>query len=118
MRRRIARHVPGREIPVVVSEWGYAVEGLGEEEQAKYLLRALETNRRSGIPLTIWYNWQEPVTPWHSFGLLDLRGRPKPAYLALVPTGVREPAHEARPAQGPHGGGHAAGDQGRRRDQR
>ena len=29
-----------RDIPVVVSEWGYAVEGRGREEQANYLLRA------------------------------------------------------------------------------
>jgi hypothetical protein len=90
VRRRIARYAPGREIPVVVSEWGYAEEGLGEEEQARYLLRALETNRRAGIPLTIWYNWQEPVNSWHSFGLLDVRGRPKPAYRALTPV-ARKP---------------------------
>ena len=84
VRRRIALHAPDRDIPVVVSEWGYAVEGLGTERQAEYLLRALNTNRRSGIPLTIWYNWQEPITPWHSFGLLDVRGRPKPAYDAIA----------------------------------
>ena len=99
VRRRIARHAPDRDIPVVVSEWGYAVEGLGREEQAQYLLRALETNRRSGIPLTIWYNWQEPITPWHSFGLLDVRGRPKPAYLALASIGLREQGHEGRQGQ-------------------
>ena len=84
VRRRIALRAPDRDIPVVVSEWGYAVEGLGTEKQAEYLLRALDTNRRSGIPLTIWYNWQEPITPWHSFGLLDVRGRPKPAYDAIA----------------------------------
>jgi hypothetical protein len=84
VRQRIARRAPDRDIPVVVSEWGYAVEGLGREKQAEYLLRALNTNRRSGIPLTIWYNWQEPITPWHSFGLLDVHGRPKPAYDALT----------------------------------
>jgi hypothetical protein len=84
VRQRIALHAPDRDIPVVVSEWGYAVEGLGREKQAEYLLRALNTNRRSGIPLTIWYNWQEPINPWHSFGLLDVHGRPKPAYDALT----------------------------------
>jgi polysaccharide biosynthesis protein PslG len=84
VRRRIALRAPDRDIPIVVSEWGYAADGLGTEKQAEYLLRALHTNRRSGIPLTIWYNWQEPITPWHSFGLLDVHGRPKPAYDALT----------------------------------
>jgi polysaccharide biosynthesis protein PslG len=84
IRRRIAAHAPGRDIPVVVSEWGYALEGLGAEGQADYLMRALAVNRRAGIPITIWFNWQEPVNAWHSFGLLDVRGRPKPAYRAVL----------------------------------
>ena len=83
VRGLIARYAPGRTVPVVVSEWGYRVEGLGPEGQADFLLRALEVNRRAGIPLTIWFNWQEPINPWHSFGLIDVRGRPKPAYRAL-----------------------------------
>jgi hypothetical protein len=99
VRRRIAHYAPDLDIPVVVSEWGYAVEGLGREKQAEYLLRALDTNRRSGIPLTIWYNWQEPITPWHSFGLLDVRGQPKPAYLALKSTALRERGDEGRRGQ-------------------
>ena len=84
VRRLIARYARGRTVPVVVSEWGYPVEGLGPEGQADFLLRALAVNRRAGIPLTIWYNWQEPINPWHSFGLLDVRGQPKPAYVALT----------------------------------
>ena len=84
IRRRMVQHAPGRDLPIIVSEWGYPVEGLGAAKQADYVLRAINTNRKSGIPLTIWYNWQEPITPWHSFGLLDVRGRPKPAYDALV----------------------------------
>lgn len=84
IRRRMVLRTPDREVPIVVSEWGYPADGLGAEKQADYLLRALNTNRKSGIPITIWYNWQEPITPWHSFGLLDVHGRPKPAYDALV----------------------------------
>jgi hypothetical protein len=84
VRALMARYAPGRTIPLVVSEWGYRVEGLGPEGQADFLVRALEVNRRAGIPLTIWFNWQEPVNPWHSFGLLDVRGQPKPAYLAIA----------------------------------
>ena len=84
VRRRIAHHAPGRAVPIVVSEWGYPVEGLGAEGQADFLARALAVNERAGIPLTIWFNWQEPITPWHSFGLLDVRGEPKPSYYALA----------------------------------
>ena len=84
VRRLQARYAPGRTIPLVVSEWGYRVEGLGPEGQADFLVRALAVNRKAGIPLTIWYNWQEPITPWHSFGLLDVRGNPKPSYRALL----------------------------------
>jgi hypothetical protein len=88
VRALMARY--GRTLPLVVSEWGYPVEGLGPQGQADFLLRALAVNRQAGIPLTIWFNWQEPVTPWHSFGLLDVRGQPKPAYRALTDRG-REP---------------------------
>lgn len=88
VRRLQARYAPGRTVPLVVSEWGYRVEGLGLEGQADFLVRALAVNRKAGIPLTIWYNWQEPINPWHSFGLLDVRGEPKPAYRALM--GLRE----------------------------
>jgi hypothetical protein len=84
VRGLIAHYAPGRNVPGVVSEWGYRVEGLGAEGQADFLLRALAVNRRAGIPLTIWFNWQEPINPWHSFGLLDVRGQPKPAYVALT----------------------------------
>ena len=101
IRRRIALYAPDRDIPVVVSEWGYAVDGLGTERQAEYLLRALNTNRRSGIPLTIWFNWQEPITPWHSFGLLDVHGRPKPAYDAIV--GQQRTETDRRDARRPDG---------------
>ncbi len=87
VRALMERYAPGRDIPLIVSEWGYAVEGLGPQGQADYLLRALAVNRKAGIPLTIWFNWQEPITPWHSFGLLDVRGRPKPAYIALSGAG-------------------------------
>jgi hypothetical protein len=98
IRARIARFAPGREIPIVVSEWGYPVEGLGAEGQADFLLRAIAVNRKAGVPLTIWYNWQEPITPWHSFGLLDVRGRPKPAYEALA---GRESGSAVRPGRLP-----------------
>jgi hypothetical protein len=82
VRRLMTRHL-GRELPIVVSEWGYRAEDLGPEGQARTLLRALSVNQDAGIRLTVWYNWQDPIVPWDSFGLLDAAGRSKPAYEAL-----------------------------------
>jgi hypothetical protein len=73
----------GSKAPLVVSEWGYPAEQLGQDAQADLLRRCFAVNRAAGIPLTIWFNWQEPVGYWNSFGLLDIRGRPKPAYRVL-----------------------------------
>jgi len=100
MMSRVGR---GRILPIVVSEWGYPVEGHGLEGQADYLTRCLAVNEAAGIPLTIWFNWQEPVLPWNSFGLLDLRGRPKPAYAALAraAAGRNEPRAAKTPAPRP-----------------
>jgi hypothetical protein len=100
LRRRIAAYAPNREIPIVVTEWGYPALDIGADAQAEYLLRAIAVNRAAGIPLTCWYNWREPLLPWNSFGLIDVRGRTKPAYQALrelrgressPPTGHRGP---------------------------
>lgn len=83
IRGLIARYASGRSVPLVVSEWGYPASDVGEERQADYLARALSVNQDSGITLTIWYNWQDPVLPWSNFGLIDVNGRPRPAYRLL-----------------------------------
>ncbi len=83
VRRMMQAYGVPRRVPLVVTEWGYPGGELGTAVQADYLVRALRVNRGNGIPLTIWYCWQEPVLPWNSFGLLDVRGRAKPAYQAL-----------------------------------
>lgn len=83
IRQLISRYGPGREVPLVVSEWGYPVADVGEERQADYLARALAVNQAAGVALTIWYNWQDPVLPWSNFGLIDVNGRPRPAYRLL-----------------------------------
>lgn len=82
--RRLARvYAPRRQLPLVVTEWGYPAAAVGAKTQADLLMRALAVNRRENVPLTIWFCWQDPVIPWHSFGLLDARGQPRPAYDAL-----------------------------------
>jgi hypothetical protein len=83
VRRMMKAYGAPRRVPLVVSEWGYQGHEAETDVQADYLVRALTVNRSSGIPLTIWYCWQEPVLPWNSFGLLDVHGRAKASYLAL-----------------------------------
>jgi hypothetical protein len=83
-RALISRFSPGRDVPLVVTEWGYPAAQVGRAGQADHLVRSLAVSREAGIPLVIWYEWREPVLPWDSFGLLDARGRPKEAYEALM----------------------------------
>ena len=83
VRRMMKLHGAPRRMPLVVSEWGYPSREPETAAQADYIVRALTVNRSNGIPLTIWYCWQEPVLPWNSFGLLDVHGRAKAAYQAL-----------------------------------
>jgi polysaccharide biosynthesis protein PslG len=81
--RRMMRTSGASRTPIVVSEWGYQQRAAEPDEQADYLVRALTVNRSNGIALTVWYCWQEPILPWNSFGLIDVRGRAKAVYQAL-----------------------------------
>jgi polysaccharide biosynthesis protein PslG len=87
--RAVAALMPrGRERGLAVSEWGYTSTRPGSEaDQADKLVRALNTNLKEGIVLTVWYEWQDggddPGDPEHGFGLLRRDGSPKPSYEAL-----------------------------------
>lgn len=86
---------PG-EIPIISGEWGYssAWRKMDETRQGYLLARQMLTNIANGIPISIWYDWQDdgedPSDPEHHFGLVrnayyagrDPIYEPKPAYLA------------------------------------
>ncbi|HYV24225.1 MAG TPA: cellulase family glycosylhydrolase [Pyrinomonadaceae bacterium] len=94
--RDSGRVIDSARTPNVISgEWGYssAWQGMSEEKQAALLARQFLTNVANGIPLSIWYDWQDdgsnPAEAEHHFGLMRYRsGRSigafeaKPAYLA------------------------------------
>ncbi len=89
LRNLIAKYAPGKQIPIIVSEWGYSLEWpfVGtEDNQANLAMRSLLTNLASGIVLTIWYEWgfdsfalvQEPYMPGR-----DLVYQPRQCYRAF-----------------------------------
>jgi hypothetical protein len=79
VRALMRRYSPGRSIPLICGEWGYSIPD--QELQALYLRRSLDVNQKAGIPLTIWYSWQDDG--FQHFGLVDTDGRPKKALDAL-----------------------------------
>ena len=66
---------------------------LKQKAQAKAVLDIYRSNLRGGVPLTIWFNWQDVgqdrAEIEHNFGLVDFHGKPKlgqHAVKALVDT--------------------------------
>jgi hypothetical protein len=79
VRALIERYSPGRPVPLICGEWGYSIHD--QDLQAQYLVRSLDVNERGGIPLTIWYSWQDDGI--QDFGLVDTEGRSKKALFAV-----------------------------------
>jgi hypothetical protein len=89
LRNLIAKYVPkGKTIPIVSGEWGYSTvfKDSDEKIQAKYLARELLSNVAYGIPLSIWYDWQDDGTNQTNkedhFGLVhnEYNSENKPVY--------------------------------------
>jgi hypothetical protein len=95
----IAKYAPpGRQIPIIPSEWGYSSrwkwDGMNSQAQATFLAREFLTDAADGIPLTFWYDWKDdngaPNDPEGHFGLVKAQSgpdgqthyQPKPAYKA------------------------------------
>ncbi len=67
LRSMIARYAPkGKKIPILSGEWGYpsipSWWGMTERLQAVMLAREWLTNLSNGIPISIWYDWQDDGT--------------------------------------------------------
>ncbi len=86
LRQILDQFSPGRQIPIVLSEWGYSQYGTGltDIQQAEYLARAWLVNLANGVNLSIWYDWQDDCSTTDDaechFGTVDLQLNPKPAY--------------------------------------
>lgn len=92
LRDLISSYAPNaKEIPIISGEWGYSLinwdkSRLSEEQQAQYLARMFLVNLYEGIPVSIWYDWNDdgtdPDEREHHFGTMTHDLKPKPAYVA------------------------------------
>jgi hypothetical protein len=88
LRALLARYTPKGKTgpPILNTEWGYSLTWASREQQAAYFVRLTLINLLNGLPVSIWYDWQDdgsdPQQINDNFGLLTWDGQPKPAYLA------------------------------------
>jgi polysaccharide biosynthesis protein PslG len=86
---RCAPEAKRGKVPILSGEWGYSTwkQGVTLETQAAFAPRQQLANLLHGIPLSIWYDWQndgpDPNENEHNFGTVWPDLRPKPAYTAL-----------------------------------
>jgi hypothetical protein len=89
--RGVSSHLAGLGLtkPLANSESGLSTYSgrLSDVDQASYLVRMFVQDAAAGLPVSIWYDWQDdgtnPNEPEHHFGLKNHDGQPKPAYSAL-----------------------------------
>ncbi len=89
IRSLLTRYARGKkkQLPVVSSEWGYAVSpSVSTEVQAQWLVRMQLGALMNNIPLSIWYDWRDDganqLLPEENFGLMTHDGKPKAAFFA------------------------------------
>ncbi len=88
LRTLIARYAPEKKVdlPIINTEWGYSLTWVSREEQAACFVRLALINLLNGLPVSIWYDWQDDGADLrqmnNNFGLLTWTGQSTPAYLA------------------------------------
>jgi hypothetical protein len=90
VRSLITKYAPaGKTIPVLSGEWGFQTStsgGVSEAEQADMVTRIYLTNLYNGVPISIWYDWDDGPTgsALDRYGLVGPPPAmtPKPAYTA------------------------------------
>ena len=76
LRKLIQLYSKGRDVPIISGEWGYSSvwRKMDEQKQGEMLARQLLTNAANGIPISIWYDWQDDGARTdedeHHFGLV------------------------------------------------
>lgn len=102
----VDQNAPRREKPLALinSEWGYSLTMVSPEQQAAYVMRTYLSNMMSGVPVTIWYEWQDrgrdDADSENHYGLLNRDRTPKPALQAarFVLPFIRDASFERRVA--------------------
>ena len=75
----------GSAVPILVGEWGYKLPWHGGSDetpyQPAYAIRMWLSDVAAGVPLTVWYHWEDGGDG--PYGLLDGSGSPRQSYWAL-----------------------------------
>ncbi len=115
LRQLVTRYAPNERnyIPIISSEWGYPItDAVSEDFQAALLVRQFLINRKEGVPLSIWYDWQDdghdPQNIQDTFGVLDWSNHPKSAYfgaqtLMIQLNGFQFKEHNSHASRGDYG---------------
>jgi hypothetical protein len=91
VRDLIAKYAPGKPIPVFSGEWGFQTSttgGVSDDVQAQMVTRVYLTNLYNGVPISIWYDWNDdgtdPANAEDNYGMVGPLSTlaPKPAYYA------------------------------------
>ncbi|HEX7736522.1 MAG TPA: cellulase family glycosylhydrolase, partial [Ktedonobacteraceae bacterium] len=61
LRSLIIRYAPKSKanMPIIDSEWGYSGTWVSRELQAAYFVRLALMDRLNGLPISVWYDWQD-----------------------------------------------------------
>jgi hypothetical protein len=87
----ITKYAPGRSIPILSGEWGFQTSttgGVSDAVQAQMVTRIYLTNLFNGVPMSIWYDWNDdgtdPANAENNYGMVGPRPAmtPKKAYYA------------------------------------
>ena len=66
LRNLIDKYAPGKNIPIISSEWGYSTTVIDEPTQANYVVRFLLLNSANNVYPSIVYTWRDGPSPTYS----------------------------------------------------
>ncbi|MGE0201116.1 MAG: cellulase family glycosylhydrolase [Candidatus Melainabacteria bacterium] len=108
----IKQYAPeGKDIPVILGEWGYHTLEVDPDTQADYAVRQYLIGMMLGTPINIWHDWKgdifdvtdDPANPEQLYGFVNKDLEPKPVFDAVkrMLQALEDQSFKARVASSP-----------------